>query len=95
MVQEAYDTHPAIRRACDIYIGAHAAEAEGHRRGQSPYAQGGVERGEGPERERSNGGAWKGGLTRTGRAGGKMYPVGRLAVPALPVLARPLRHYCP
>jgi TetR/AcrR family transcriptional repressor of nem operon len=26
MVQEAYDTHPAIRRACDAYIGAHAAE---------------------------------------------------------------------
>src|SRR5580704_4559496 len=26
MVQEAYDTHPAIRRACDTYIGAHAAE---------------------------------------------------------------------
>jgi len=25
MVQEAYDTHPAIRRACDTYIGAHAA----------------------------------------------------------------------
>lgn len=24
MVQEAYDTHPAIRRACDTYIGAHA-----------------------------------------------------------------------
>jgi TetR/AcrR family transcriptional repressor of nem operon len=26
MVQEAYDTHPAIRQACDTYIGAHAAE---------------------------------------------------------------------
>jgi len=26
MVQEAYDTHPAIRRACDTYISAHAAE---------------------------------------------------------------------
>src|SRR5262249_58539223 len=26
MVQEAYDTHPAIRHACDTYIGAHAAE---------------------------------------------------------------------
>jgi TetR/AcrR family transcriptional regulator, transcriptional repressor for nem operon len=26
MVQEAYDTHPAIRKACDTYIGAHAAE---------------------------------------------------------------------
>ena len=25
MVQEAYDTHPAIRRACETYIGAHAA----------------------------------------------------------------------
>ena len=25
MVQEAYDTHPAIRQACDAYIGAHAA----------------------------------------------------------------------
>ena len=25
MVQEAYDTHPAIRCACDTYIGAHAA----------------------------------------------------------------------
>lgn len=25
MVQEAYDTHPAIRRACDTYIGAHVA----------------------------------------------------------------------
>jgi len=25
MVQEAYDTNPAIRRACDTYIGAHAA----------------------------------------------------------------------
>jgi TetR/AcrR family transcriptional repressor of nem operon len=26
MVQEAYQTHPAIRRACDAYIGTHAAE---------------------------------------------------------------------
>jgi TetR/AcrR family transcriptional repressor of nem operon len=26
MVQEAYDTHPAIRQVCDRYIGAHAAE---------------------------------------------------------------------
>jgi len=26
MVQEAYDTHPAIRLACDAYIGAHAAD---------------------------------------------------------------------
>src|SRR5262250_729657 len=26
MVQEAYDTHPAIRQACDAYISAHAAE---------------------------------------------------------------------
>ena len=26
MVQEAYDTHPAIRHACDTYIGAHIAE---------------------------------------------------------------------
>src|SRR5262249_54033058 len=26
MVQEAYDTHPAICRACDTYISAHAAE---------------------------------------------------------------------
>ena len=26
MVQEAYATSPAIRRACDTYIGAHAAE---------------------------------------------------------------------
>jgi TetR/AcrR family transcriptional regulator, transcriptional repressor for nem operon len=26
MVQEAYDTHPAIRHACDTYIGAHVAE---------------------------------------------------------------------
>ena len=26
MVQEAYDTHPAIRHACDTYIGSHAAE---------------------------------------------------------------------
>ncbi|HEY2184365.1 MAG TPA: TetR/AcrR family transcriptional regulator [Xanthobacteraceae bacterium] len=25
MVQEAYDTHPAIRRACETYIGGHAA----------------------------------------------------------------------
>ena len=25
LVQEAYDTHPAIRRACDTYISAHAA----------------------------------------------------------------------
>jgi TetR/AcrR family transcriptional regulator, transcriptional repressor for nem operon len=25
MVQEAYDTHPAIRQACDTYIGIHAA----------------------------------------------------------------------
>jgi TetR/AcrR family transcriptional repressor of nem operon len=24
MVQEAYDTHPAIRRACETYIGVHA-----------------------------------------------------------------------
>jgi TetR/AcrR family transcriptional repressor of nem operon len=28
MVQEAYDTHPPIRRACANYIGAHAAEVE-------------------------------------------------------------------
>ena len=26
MVQEAYDTHPAIRGACDTHIGSHAAE---------------------------------------------------------------------
>ena len=26
MVQETYDTHPAIRRACDTYISGHAAE---------------------------------------------------------------------
>jgi len=26
MVQEAYDTHPGIRRACDTYIGVHAAD---------------------------------------------------------------------
>jgi TetR/AcrR family transcriptional repressor of nem operon len=26
MVQEAYETHPAIRRACDTYIDAHATE---------------------------------------------------------------------
>jgi TetR/AcrR family transcriptional repressor of nem operon len=26
MVQEAYDTHPLIRRACDAYITAHAGE---------------------------------------------------------------------
>jgi TetR/AcrR family transcriptional repressor of nem operon len=26
MVQEAYDTHPAIREACDAYISGHAAE---------------------------------------------------------------------
>lgn len=26
MVQEAYDTHPAIRAACETYIGAHVAE---------------------------------------------------------------------
>jgi TetR/AcrR family transcriptional regulator, transcriptional repressor for nem operon len=26
MVQEAYDSHPAIRSACDKYIGAHATE---------------------------------------------------------------------
>ena len=26
MVQEAYDTHPSIRRACDEFIGVHAAE---------------------------------------------------------------------
>lgn len=26
MVQEAYETHPAIRDACDSYIGAHAAD---------------------------------------------------------------------
>jgi TetR/AcrR family transcriptional repressor of nem operon len=26
MVQEAYETHPAIRLACDTYISAHAAE---------------------------------------------------------------------
>jgi TetR/AcrR family transcriptional repressor of nem operon len=25
MVQEAYDTHPAIRRACNTYLGVHAA----------------------------------------------------------------------
>jgi TetR/AcrR family transcriptional repressor of nem operon len=25
MVQEAYDTHPAIRQACDTYIGVHVA----------------------------------------------------------------------
>ena len=28
MVQEAYDTHPAICRACDAYISAHAAKVE-------------------------------------------------------------------
>src|SRR5690242_9913108 len=26
MVQEAYDTHPAIRRACETYIGVHVAD---------------------------------------------------------------------
>ena len=26
MVQEAYETHPAIRQACDTYIGVHVAE---------------------------------------------------------------------
>lgn len=26
MVQEAYETHPAIRQACNAFIGAHAAE---------------------------------------------------------------------
>ncbi len=26
MVQEAYDTHPGIRQACDTYIGVHVAE---------------------------------------------------------------------
>jgi TetR/AcrR family transcriptional regulator, transcriptional repressor for nem operon len=26
MVQEAYETHPAIRQACETYIGIHAAE---------------------------------------------------------------------
>jgi TetR/AcrR family transcriptional regulator, transcriptional repressor for nem operon len=26
MVQEAYDTHPAVRQACEAYISAHAAE---------------------------------------------------------------------
>jgi hypothetical protein len=45
MVQEAYDTHPAIRRACDIYIGAHAAEAaKDIAAAKAPYAHGGVER---------------------------------------------------
>ncbi len=28
MVQEAYDSHPAIRAACDRYIGEHAARVE-------------------------------------------------------------------
>lgn len=28
MVQEAYDTHPPIREACDRYISAHAAQVE-------------------------------------------------------------------
>jgi TetR/AcrR family transcriptional repressor of nem operon len=28
MVQEAYDTHPGIRAACDRYIGEHAARVE-------------------------------------------------------------------
>jgi TetR/AcrR family transcriptional repressor of nem operon len=28
MVQEAYDTHPVIREACDRYIGEHAARLE-------------------------------------------------------------------
>ncbi len=28
MVQEAYDTHPIIRQACDRYIGEHAARLE-------------------------------------------------------------------
>jgi TetR/AcrR family transcriptional repressor of nem operon len=28
MVQEAYDTHPVIREACDHYIGEHAARLE-------------------------------------------------------------------
>jgi TetR/AcrR family transcriptional repressor of nem operon len=26
MVQEAYDTHPKIRRACETYIGVHVAD---------------------------------------------------------------------
>ena len=29
MVQEAYDTHPAIRAACDRYISEHAERAQG------------------------------------------------------------------
>ena len=28
MVQEAYDTHPAIRRACETYIGVHVADID-------------------------------------------------------------------
>ena len=35
MVQEAYDSHPAIRAACDRYIGEHAERVCGrHCRGQ-------------------------------------------------------------
>ena len=41
MVQEAYDTHPAIRQACDAYIGAHAADvAKDIEAAKSLYAPG-------------------------------------------------------
>src|SRR5207247_913764 len=55
---------------------------------KAPYAQGGVERGEVAGTRALKWGHGRGALPRTGRVGGKMYPVGRPAVPALPVLAR-------
>ena len=36
MVQEAYDTHPAIREACDRFIGEHAARLEADLAGRRP-----------------------------------------------------------
>jgi TetR/AcrR family transcriptional repressor of nem operon len=38
MVQEAYDTHPAIRRACDTYIGMHAELAKDIAAAKARYA---------------------------------------------------------
>ena len=38
MVQEAYQTHPAIRRACDAYIGTHAELAKDIAAAKARYA---------------------------------------------------------
>ena len=88
MVQEAYDTHPAIRRACDIYIGAHAAEAEGHRRGQSALRAGRSGTRRGGRNASAQMGAWKGGLT-TNWARGRKNVSGGSARGTRPACSRP------